>query len=159
MSYVPTGTAVLTAYVCPRRCADAIAWYAEIFGAVEEGQRYVDPDGRIGHAQIRFGNGELGSSLMLSDSYPDYHAVAPEEGNTTATFTLQLYVPDADGTVAAAEAAGAVVQRPVEEQFYGARMGTILDPFGLRWMISTHLRDVSEAETAAAADDFAEHGA
>ena len=159
MSHVPPGTAVLTAYVCPRRCADAIAWYTEIFGAVEEGQRYVDPDGRVGHAQIRFGDGELGSSLMLSDSYPDYGAVAPEEANTTATFALQLYVPDADETVAAAEAAGAVVPRPVEEQFYGARMGTIVDPFGLRWMISTQLGDVSEVDTAAAAAGFAEHGA
>jgi PhnB protein len=159
MSHVPPDTAVLTAYVCPRRCADAIAWYAEMLGAIEEGQRYLDPDGRIGHAQIRFGDSELGSSLMLSDSYPDHGAVAPEEGNTTATFALQLFVPDADRTVAAAEAAGAVVQRPVEEQFYGARMGVVLDPFGLRWMISTHLRDVSDVKIAAAADDFAQHGA
>ena len=84
---------------------------------------------------------------MLSDAYPDYGAVAPADG-ATATFAVQLFVPDADATVAAAERAGAQVQRPVSEAFHGSRMGTVLDPFGVRWMIGTHVRDVSETETA-----------
>jgi PhnB protein len=150
----PTATA-LTAYVCPRRCAEAIDWYVEVFDAVEGGERYVDPDGRIGHAEISIG----GARLMLSDAYPDYGVVAPPSGNTTATFALQLQVPDADAAVARAEAAGAVVQRSVDEQVAGYRLGTIMDPFGLRWMISTRVRDVSEEDLAAEAREFSARGA
>lgn len=157
MTHIPNDTAPLTAYVCPRRCADAITWYVEVLGASEGGQRYVDPDGRVGHAELRFG-GVGGTWLMLSDAYPDFGTVAPDEGDTTATFALQLYVPDADATVAEAERRGAVVQRPVADEFYGARMGSILDPYGVRWMIGTHVRDVSDDEIATAKADFAAHG-
>ena len=145
----------LTPYVCPRRCTEAIDWYAEVFGAVEDGQRYVDPDGRIGHAEIQMGS----ARLMLSDEYPDYGAVAPLPGSTTATFALQLHLPDADVAVAKAAAAGAVVQRSVDEQVAGYRMGTIMDPFGIRWMICTLVRHVSEEELAAEASEFSESGA
>lgn len=145
----------LTPYVCPRRCAAAIDWYVAVLDAVEVGQRYVDPDGRVGHAEIIIGS----ARLMLSDEYPDYGAVAPLQGSTTATFALQFQVPDADATVAKTQTAGAIVQRPVEEQTAGHRMGTIMDPFGLRWMISTRVRDVSAEELAAEASEFSRHGA
>lgn len=154
-SYLPPGGRVLTPYICPREAARAIDWYADVFGATETMERFVDPDGRIGHAQLEIS----GASFMLSDAYPDFGAVAPEPGNTTATFALSLYVPDADATVAAAERAGAVVQRPVEDQFYGSRMGTLIDPFGVRWMIATHVRDVDEAEYAEAVEQFGQTGA
>lgn len=150
----PTATA-LTPYVCPRRCAEAIDWYIGVFGAVEDGPRYVDPDGRIGHAEILIGR----ARLMLSDEYPDYGAVASPTGNTTATFALQVHVPDADAAVARAAAAGAVVQRSVDEQVAGYRLGTVMDPFGIRWMISTPVRDVSEEELAAEAREFSARGA
>lgn len=153
-SYLPSGGRVLTPYICPREAAQAIDWYADVFGATETMDRFVDPDGRVGHAQLEID----GAQIMVSDAYPDFGAVAPEPGNTTATFALSLYVPDADATVAAAERAGAVVQRPVEEQFYGSRMGTMIDPFGVRWMIATQVRDVSAADYAAAVEGFAEHG-
>lgn len=150
-SYVPSGASALTPYICPRDAAKAIPWYVDVFGAVEEDQRYVDPSGKVGHAQIVID----GAQIMLSDAFPDYGAESPEQGNTTATFALNLYVPDADATVAAAERAGAVLQRPVEEQFYGSRMGTIIDPFGVRWMVATHVRDVSDAELDEAATEYA----
>lgn len=153
--YLPAGTSAITPYLCVRRCSDAIVWYAEIFGAVEDGPRYTDPDGRVGHASVRIG----GAPVMLSDAYPDYGAVAPDEAATTATFALQVYVPDADAAVAAAERAGAVVQRAVAEAFHGSRMGTLLDPFGVRWMVGTHVRDVSADEAAGAAERFATTGA
>ena len=149
------GASAVTPYICPRGCAAAIDWYVEIFGAVEEAPRYTDPDGRVGHASIGIG----GAEIMLSDAYPDYGAVAPEEGATTATFALQVFVPDADATVAAAERAGAQVQRPVEEAFHGSRMGTLLDPFGVRWMVGTFVHEVGTDEPAAAADRFARTGA
>lgn len=153
--HVPPGGQVLTPYICPRDAGAALDWYREILGAEETSERFVDPDGKIGHAEIEIG----GATVMVSDAYPGYGAVAPAEGNTTATFALSLYVPDADATVAAAAEAGATVQRPVEEQFYGSRMGTIVDPFGVRWMIATHVRDVDRTEIAAAATEFADTGA
>ncbi|CAN5293924.1 VOC family protein [soil metagenome] len=151
----PLTATALTPYVCPRRCGEAIDWYVEVLDAAEDGQRYVDPDGRIGHAEILIGS----ARMMLSDEYLDYGVVAPPPGNTTATFALQLDIEDADATVAKAAAAGAVVQRAVDEQLAGYRMGTIMDPFGIRWMISTPVRDVSEEERAAAAREFSESGA
>ena len=117
--HVPPGTSAVTPYLCVRRCSAAIDWYVEVFGAVEDGPRYTDPDGRVGHASIRIG----GAEIMLSDAYPDYGAVAPEAGVGTATFAVQLFVPDADATVDAAERAGAHVQRSVSEAFHGSRMG------------------------------------
>ena len=145
----------LTPYVCPRRCADAIDWYVEVFNAIEEGQRYVDPDGRVGHAEIRIGDGRL----MLSDEYPDYGAIAPPADNVAATFALHLQVADADTTVAKAAVAGASVHRAVDEQLAGYRMGTIMDPFGIRWMIATPVGEVSEQEQAAEAGEFSQDGA
>ncbi len=153
-SHVPPGGQVLTPYICPRQAAKALDWYREVLGARETIDRFVDTDGRIGHAEIVI----AGAAIMVSDAYPDFGAEAPAEGNTRATFALNLYVPDADATVEAAAAAGAAVQRPVEEQFYGSRMGTIVDPFGVRWMIGTHVREVSEEELAAAAAEFAQSG-
>ena len=153
--HVPPGSQVVTPYICPREAAKALDWYREVLGAEEPGDRFVDTDGRIGHAEIAIG----GSAVMVSDAYPDYGTAAPEVGDPATTFALNVYVPDADATVAAAAAAGATVQRPVEEQFYGSRMGTIVDPFGVRWMIGTHVRDVSAQDLAAAAADFAETGA
>jgi len=149
-----TGRA-LTPYICVRRCAAAIDWYVEVFGAVEDGPRFIDPDGRVGHASIRIG----GAEIMVSDAYPDYGAVAPEEGATATTFALQVEVPDADATVAAAERLGAAVQRPVAEEFYGSRTGTLTDPFGVRWMVSTRVRNVDADELAAATERFARTGA
>jgi PhnB protein len=147
---VTPGQPVLIPYICVREAASAIDWYVDVFGATETTRRFVEPDGTIGHAALEIG----GADLMLSDAHPDYGAVAPEPGNTTATYALNIYVPDADSTVAAAERAGAVVQRRVEEQFYGSRMGVIVDPFGVRWMVATHVRDVSQEEIDRAAAEY-----
>ncbi len=154
-TYVPPRGQVLTPYICPREAARAIEWYADIFGATETTERFVDPDGRVGHAQLEID----GAEIMVSDAYPDFGAVAPAAGNTTATFALNLYEPDADATMAAAERAGAVMQRPVEEQFYGSRLGTLVDPFGVRWMIATQVRDVAQADVTSAVEEFRAVGA
>lgn len=154
-NYLPPDRSVITPQLCVRACGAAIDWYVRVFDAVETGPRYVDPDGRVGHASLRIG-GEL---IELSDSYPDYGVAAPEEGSSTATFSLQLYVPDADATVAAAGQAGARVLRPVAEESYGSRTGTLIDPFGVRWSVSTHIRSVAADDLAAAAEQFAKAGA
>jgi PhnB protein len=91
---------------------------------------------------------------MLSDAYPSFGVDAPP-ADQLPTYALVLYVADADETVAAAERAGATVQRAVEDMFDGSRRGTIVDPFGIRWMLGTRLRDETEADHTAANDDFA----
>jgi uncharacterized glyoxalase superfamily protein PhnB len=146
----------LTPYITPRRCADAIAWYVEVLGAVEVGERYVDPDGRVGHAELSWDSGDV---LMLSDAYPDFGAVAPPEGASASSFALHLDVPDVDATLAAARAAGAEVHRPAEDQPDGERRGSFVDPFGVRWMVSTTVREVSQEELSAVVAEFARTGA
>ncbi|HEX7036711.1 MAG TPA: VOC family protein [Pseudomonadales bacterium] len=122
----------LTPYITVQNAAQAIDFYCRAFGARETGARFTEPDGRIGHAEISFGD----FALMLSDEYPEFGAVSP----TTlggSPLLLHLYVDDVDETVAKAEALGARVLRPPADQAYGDRAATIQDPFGHRWMIST----------------------
>jgi PhnB protein len=134
-TFVPPGEPRLTPYICPRDCARAIEWYADVLGAVETGRRYVTDDGRVGHAVIDVG----GSPVMLSDAFPDFGAAAPPDGNTTATYALYCYVPDVDATLGEAGRKGANVYRPAEDQPFGARLGAFFDPFGVRWMVATYL--------------------
>ena len=101
-TYDPAGESVLTTYICPRDAAKAMPGYSNVFGAVEEGQRYVDPSGQVGYAQIVI----AGTRIMLSDAFADFGAGAPEQGNTTAAYALNLYAPDADRTVVDAEFSG-----------------------------------------------------
>ncbi len=130
------GLGVVTPYLSVRGAAAALAFYAEVFGAVEEYERYIDEsDGRIGHAQFRIGD----SSLQIADEYPDFDAVGPETlGGTTVA--LSIYVHDVDSVYEKAVAAGARGVRPPSDQFYG-RAGTILDPWGHRWTIQMVVED------------------
>jgi PhnB protein len=131
----------ITPYITVKDAAKAIEFYKKAFGAVETAARYTESNGRIGHAEIAIG----GARLMLSDEHPEIEVLSPQTlGGTPAMF--HLTVPDAAATVARATAEGATVQRAVEEQPYGERSGTIKDPFGHRWMIATHIEDVSKAE-------------
>ncbi len=133
MTRTPPGHHVVTAYLSCRGAADALAFYADVFGAVEVGQRYVDEsDGRIGHAEFVIGD----THLMISDEYPDYGAVSPETlGGSPVMFTV--YVDDVDTVFARAVNGGARGLREPEDQPYGARMGALLDPWGHRWSVQT----------------------
>ena len=130
--------------VIPRLCFKdtrrAIEFYQRIFGA-KEIMRLVDPDQKIGIAQIQIGN----ARIMLSDEYPEFGAVSPETlGGSTVR--IKLMVPDVDATAQRALAAGAKIVRPVQDQFYGERVGQIADPFGYTWIIATHKEDMSTEE-------------
>ncbi len=131
-----TGLGVVTPYLCVNGAAAAIAFYAAVFGAVEEGERYVDEsDGRIGHAQFRIGD----SALYISDEYPDYGAVGPTSlGGTTVA--LSVYVHDVEESYARALDAGAKGLRPPADETYG-RAATILDPWGHRWSMQMIVED------------------
>ncbi|MGH9448762.1 MAG: VOC family protein, partial [Terriglobia bacterium] len=103
--------------------------------------RLAQPDGKIGHAEIKIGD----SVIMLSDEFPDYGSLSPESvGGTPAA--IHLYVEDVDALVSQAVAAGARLLRPVQDQFYGDRSGKLADPFGHVWFIATHKEDVSPEE-------------
>jgi uncharacterized glyoxalase superfamily protein PhnB len=133
-------TQTITAYLSVRNAAAALAFYAEAFGAIEH-NRLVGDDGRIGHSEIVIGS----SKLMLADEYPEADIVGPEtRGGPTCSFTIE--VPDVDAAFERAVAAGATVDRPVADQFHGNRMGSLRDPFGHRWTLSTPIADFDHAK-------------
>ena len=96
---------------------------------------------KVGHAEIRIGD----SIVMLSDEWPDHGMLGPEaRGGPTGL--LMIYVEDVDAAFARALAAGATQLRPLEDQFYGDRSGSLTDPFGHQWTLATHKEDLSEEE-------------
>jgi PhnB protein len=139
-SPIPTGFHSVTPYLVVAGAARAITFYQQAFGAAEV-LRIPAPDGRIGHAEIKIGD----SHVMLSDEYPEMGARAPGTLGGSPV-SLLLYVADVDQTVAQAVAAGATVQRPIEDKFYGDRSGSLVDPFGHIWHVSTHVEDLSPDE-------------
>jgi PhnB protein len=155
LSHQAPGSSTLTPYICVAPAADAITWYVEILGATEEGDRFVGPDGKVGHAELRIGD----AVLMLSDPHHDYGCRAPDPADPLVTYSLHVYVPDTDAVVAVAVERGATLQRGVRDEFYGARTGTIVDPFGVRWMVATHQRTPAEGEFREAVDEYRRKGA
>jgi uncharacterized glyoxalase superfamily protein PhnB len=119
----------------------ALEFYATAFGAVVVGGVFRDSDGRIGHAELDID----GTGFYLADAYPEYGHVAPDPAAGHAV-SLHLEVADADATAARAVAAGATLVRPVEDQAYGSRSGTILDPFGHQWILNAPLATEMSAE-------------
>jgi PhnB protein len=118
----------------------AIAFYTRAFGAREK-FRLTEPGGRVGHAELEFGT----ITLMLADEFPECGVRGPESiGGTTVT--LHLHVDDADAAIARALAAGATLERPAKDEFYGERSGCVRDPFGHRWTIGHSIEDVEPAE-------------
>jgi PhnB protein len=137
---IPDGYHTVTAYLHIKGAAKALEFYKKAFSAVEL-FRMEGPDGRIGHAEIKIGD----SPVMLADEHPEMGARGPLTlGGASASFLI--YVPDVDARFQQAVAAGATVDRPVKDQFYGDRSGTVTDPFGHMWTIATHIEDVSHEE-------------
>jgi PhnB protein len=133
----PKGYNEAMAYLRIGNAAAAIDFYAAAFGARER-YRLMMPDGRIGHAQLEFGE----TCVMLASEFPEMGIVGPKTlGGTTVT--MALYVANADDVVDRAVKAGATLKRPVQDEFYGDRAGQVEDPFGHVWMIQTRLEDVS----------------
>jgi PhnB protein len=137
---IPEGYASITPYLYLSDAARAIDFYKAAFGASEV-FRMEDPDGKVGHAELRIG----GSVLMLADEYPEIGAKAPHAYGGSP-MSLLLYVEDVDRVVQRSLEAGATPVRPVKNQFYGDRSGSILDPFGHTWTIATHIEDVAPEE-------------
>ena len=139
---VPEGYHTVTPYLVVNNAAEAIAFYKRAFGA-KEIMRMDGPQGKISHAELRIGD----STMMLSDEMPDSGTKAPQSlGGTTAG--IFLYVEDADRTFKQATSAGAEIETPLADMFWGDRFGRLRDPFGHSWSIATHKEDVAPEEMA-----------
>jgi PhnB protein len=139
---IPEGYHNVTPYLIVDGAAKAIDFYRKVFAASEK-MRMAAPGGKVGHAELTIGD----SMIMLADEHPEMDNRGPHAFKGAAV-SLMVYVPDVDATVKTALASGAKVVRPVENQFYGDRMGTIEDPFGHRWYVATHVEDVPPEEMA-----------
>jgi PhnB protein len=127
-------------YLRVHSAADAIAFYARAFDA-KELFRLTEPSGRIGHAEMRIGP----ATVMLSDEYPEHDIKGPQTLGGT-TFAIHLHVTNVDEVFERAVGAGASVVRPLRNQFYGERSGTVRDPFGHEWLLGEHIESVSTEE-------------
>ena len=137
---IPAGYHTATPYLIVNDAAKAIDFYKRGLGATEI-MRFDAPGGRIGHAEIKIGD----SVIMLADEYPDMGYRSPQSIGGTPV-SIYLYVEDVDRLFKQAIAAGGKELRPVKDQFYGDRSGTLADPFGHVWSIGTHKEDVAPEE-------------
>ncbi|MBD3160666.1 MAG: VOC family protein [Candidatus Eisenbacteria bacterium] len=137
---IPDGYHTATPYLIVKGGADAIEFYRNAFGA-EEVMRMNGPGGAVMHAEIKIGD----SPIMLADEMPDCDWKGPQSLGGTPV-SLMLYVEDVDARYKKAIQAGAKELRPVKDQFYGDRAGTLADPFGHVWTIATHKEDVPGEE-------------
>ena len=138
----------ITAHIVVRGAEQAAAFYRDAFGA-EEVDRIPTPDGRLMSIRLRLG----GSLLHLADEFPEMGVLGPQTIGGTPV-VLALDVSDAQAVFAQAAAAGAAVRQPLADMFWGDRHGQLEDPFGHRWNVSQHLRDVPHDEVAAAAAEL-----
>jgi uncharacterized glyoxalase superfamily protein PhnB len=127
-------------YLCVSDTAAAIDFYRRAFGASEK-FRLTEPGGRIGHAEMDFG----GTTLMLCDEFPEYDLRSASTIGATPV-TLHLHVDDADAMIDNAVRAGATLEQPPTDAFYGERSGAVRCPFGHRWLIGHSIEDVSVDE-------------
>ena len=135
----------ITPHLVVQDAEQAAAFYSEAFGA-EELNRIPTPDGRLMSVQLRIGDG----LIHLADEFPEMGVLAPPTVGGTSV-VLGLEVADAEGVFAQAVAAGAQVRQPLADVFWGDKHGQLDDPFGHRWNVSQHVREVPHEEVVAAA--------
>ncbi|HAG40737.1 MULTISPECIES: VOC family protein [unclassified Pseudoalteromonas] len=140
VSAIPKGFSSVTPYLIIEGAQQAICFYRDAFNAQLVMQMPL-PEGGIAHAEIIIGD----SHIMISDSCPDESFKSPNALGGTPV-SLMLYVEDVDSVFKKAIELGAIEVRPVHDQFYGDRAGTLQDPFGHIWTIGTHKEDLSEQE-------------
>ncbi|KUM52574.1 VOC family protein [Rheinheimera sp. EpRS3] len=139
---IPAGYAAVLPYLVIKNAAAALDFYQNAFGA-ETIMRMDMPGGAVMHAEMRIG----AAVFMLSEQSDDWGNKSPDMLGDSPV-TLMVYVPDVDAFVARATTAGATLTMAVADQFWGDRSGCLQDPFGHRWMVSTHIEDVPEEEMA-----------
>ncbi len=135
----------ITAHIVVQGAERAVTFYRNAFGA-QELSRIPLPDGRLMSVQLQI----AGGSLHVADEFPELEVLAPPSTGGTP-IVLALDVADAEAVFAQSVAAGATVRQPLAEVFWGDRHGQLEDPFGHRWNVAQHLRDVPHDEVVAAA--------
>jgi PhnB protein len=138
--HIPAGYHAVIPYLSVRGAAQAIDFYKKAFGA-EEVMRMPMPDGKIAHAELKIGD----AHVMLADEFPQMDFRSPQTVGGSSVM-IMIYVPNVDEIVQKAVANGANITKPVQDQFYGDRSGSLADPFGHLWTIATHVEDVSPEE-------------
>jgi PhnB protein len=134
---IPDGYHSITPYLTVRDATRAIEFYKQAFGAQERGV-FKTPDGKVMHAEITIGD----SIIMLGDEFPEFGSLSPESTGG-AGMGLHIYLDGVDAAFDRAVKAGAQVEMPVVDQFWGDRYGKLRDPFGHKWSIATHTKDLS----------------
>ena len=137
---IPDGYHAVTPYLIVNNATQALDFYRRAFGATES-MRLVAPDGKVGHAEIRIGD----SVVMLADEHPEMDCFGPQKPGGAAV-SLMIYVENVDQQFKQAIAAGAKERKPLADQFYGDRSGTLEDPYGHVWTLATHIEDVAPDE-------------
>jgi len=149
VSPIPKGFHTITPGLAVRNAAQAIEFYKKAFGA-KENMRMNMPDGKtIMHAEIQIGD----SKIMLGEEMPQMNHLSPQSLGGTAV-NLYVYVKDVDKVFNQAIKAGATVTMPVMDAFWGDRNGEVMDPFGHKWGIATHKRNVSSKDMHKAAQEW-----
>ena len=137
---IPEDYPRVTPYLIVEGASSAIDFYRSVLGTTER-LRMAGPDGKVGHAELQLGD----SVIMLADEHPEMDIRGPRSIRGSPV-SLHVYVEDADGAFERAVGLGAKPLRPVEDRFYGDRVGRFEDPFGHRWDVATHVEDVPEEE-------------
>ena len=148
----PSGFNSVTPYLIVDGAGEAIEFYQRVFGA-RELMRMASPDGKVSHAELQIGD----SRVMLADAVPKMGFLDPKAIGGTPV-SLHVYLDDVDTTFGQAIDAGAEAMRPVEDQFYGDRMGVFRDPFGHVWSVATHKEDISSEELQRRFDSLSAQG-
>jgi PhnB protein len=137
---IPVGPRAITPYLTIKGAAKGIEFYKQAFGA-KELMRWTGPDGRVGHAEIEIS----GTPVFISDEHPEIGVISPETRGGTCV-GLHLLVEDADATFKRAITAGGKAVRPMEDEPWGQKSGTLQDPFGHRWFVTQRTAEVSADE-------------
>jgi PhnB protein len=137
---IPEGFHTLTPHIVVKGASAAIEFYARAFGAEVLGSQRL-PDGTIMHATLRIGD----SMLMLNDEFPQWGVVGPQTLQGTPV-TIHMYCEDLEAAWSRALGAGCAVGMPLQDTFWGARYGMLLDPFGHHWSLAQHVRDMTPEE-------------
>lgn len=144
---IPDGYHTLTPFLTVSDAERAIEFYKKAFGAEERGIA-KSPDGKVMHAELKIGD----SIIMLSDEFPDFGCLSPQTVGGSSS-GLHIYLENVDAAFDRAVQAGAKVEMPVADQFWGDRYGKLADPFGHKWSIGTHVKDMSMDEMKEAMDE------
>lgn len=136
---IPDGYHSVTPYIIIKGAAAAIDYYKSAFGATELFR--MEHEGKVGHAEIKIGD----SPIMLADEHPEMNAFSPKTVGGTPV-SLMIYVEDVDSMFKRAIELGGTEMKPLQDQFYGDRSGTLTDPFGHVWTVATHMEDLTPEE-------------